>query len=133
MLAAGLIPQTIICSSALRTQTTAELLLAQWGEAGESIDVKVTDDIYHASPVQVLNEVQSLPPTTTAGLVIGHEPTMSMLAATLAGPESDSSALHQANAGFMTAGLGILDFETPWKDLAAHTARLRAIVPPPDN
>src|SRR5690625_6198453 len=39
MLAASLVPQSVICSSALRTRTTLDLLLDQWGKHAAKIDI----------------------------------------------------------------------------------------------
>lgn len=130
MLAASLVPQSVICSSALRTRTTLDLLLDQWGKHAAKIDIEITDDIYQASATQVLTRAQSLPNSIHRALVLGHEPTMSMLASALAGPDSDPGAVHLARVGFMTGGLGILDFAADWQDLAPGAAQLRALVPP---
>lgn len=125
------LPQLILCSSALRTRTTKDLLLAQWGEVAAQVSVEVRDDLYEARPRQVVELLRTTTDERASVLVIGHEPTMSMLAALLAQPESDEAALRIAQVGFMTAGIATLDIASNWGELEPRAAFLRAIQPPP--
>jgi len=127
------LPQLVLCSSALRTRTTKDLLLAQWGEAGADISVEVREDFYEARPRQILEVLKEAEASLTSVLVIGHEPTMSMLAALLAHADSDAAAVQTAQVGFVTAGRGVLDVECAWSDLEPRGGYLRAVQPPPQD
>ena len=60
-------------------------------------------------------------------LVVGHEPTVSQLAAGLAGPDSDETTLTRVRAGVPTASRSLLTVQTGWADLAAGGATLRQL------
>lgn len=127
------LPQLILCSSALRTRTTKDLLLALWGEAGADISVAVREDFYEARPRQILEVLKELEPPLASVLVIGHEPTMSMLATLLAHADSDAEAVQTAQVGFVTAGRGVFDVECAWDDLEPRRVYLRSVQPPPQD
>ena len=59
-------------------------------------------------------------------LVVGHEPTMSELAAALAGPGSDETTLARVRVGVPTAGWSLLGVETGWSGLTPGGAKLHA-------
>lgn len=129
---ANLLPDFVLCSSALRTQTTKDLLIAQWAEAELDIEVSVDERLYQARPRDVLSMIQHVPETVNAVLVVGHEPTVSMLTELLASAESDPAALHMAQVGFVTAGLATLEIRDAWSALTPKSAHLTEVQPPPN-
>lgn len=133
LLKSNRLPDLILCSSALRTQTTKDLLLAQWAEADIEIDVRVEELLYQARPRDVLGLLNQVHESVQTVLIIGHEPTVSMLTELLANSESDPAALHMAKVGFVTAGLASLRPETSWAEMTAKSANLAQIQPPPAN
>lgn len=128
--ALGPVPEVVLCSSALRTRTTKDLLMAQWSELAQDIEVQILDELYEARPREVLNLIQNLASDIRTALMVGHEPVTSMLSALLAGPESDSGAMHLAQVGFMTAGVAVLEFESPWGELEPRGATLTEVRAP---
>lgn len=133
MLKDGQIPEHIFCSAALRTRITKDLLLAQWGSLAQETRVTVLPELYEVPPREVLSILRSEDATTASILLIGHEPTVSMLTALLAHPGSDQGALKLAQVGFMTAAVAELEFEKSWEDLGPASGQLLAIQPPPSQ
>lgn len=78
----GEIPDRILSSSAVRARTTAELA-AEAG--GWNSAVEIVDDLYGASPGDVLSVIQSNARSAQRLLVVGHEPTTSQTVGVLTG------------------------------------------------
>lgn len=66
-----LIPQVILCSSAVRTKETAELLLEK---VKEEVKVDYLDSFYLAEPQVYIQAVASQPDEIERVMVIGHNP-----------------------------------------------------------
>lgn len=127
MAADGLTPDHVLCSSSLRTRQTWELLRGGLGPQAGTATVEISDEVYDAGPRDLLELLRALPVTAATVLVVGHEPTMSALAATLAGPTSAPDVLGRVRHGVPTASWSVLEPTTPWTGLAPGTARLRAL------
>lgn len=124
---AGLRPDVVLCSSALRTRQTWEL--ARTGLGAEPT-VQVRDDLYAASPTDLLAAVREVDPEASVVLVVGHEPSVSALAAHLAGEGSDSAALAQVRAGVPTATYSVLRSPEPWTTWVRDSAVLDGVYRP---
>jgi phosphohistidine phosphatase len=118
----ALVPELVLCSSALRTRQTWELLAAQLG--GTTPAVVVTDTLYAAGVEEVLDMVRGADARIRTLLVIGHEPTMAATAAHLAAPGSDSGALAQVRVGVPTATYSVLESDVPWSGWTDAVAQL---------
>ena len=126
--AAGLAPSHVLCSSALRTCQTWELARAALAVAGATpAVVTVSDDLYDASTGDLVAAVQALPDAAATVLVVGHEPTMSHAATTLAGPGSDEATVVRARMGVPTAAWSVLEHDGTWDTVAPGTLRLVAL------
>lgn len=94
-------PDSVVTSSAVRARTTVELA----AEAGNwTCPIRVTDDLYEATPAKVLQVMHQEPDTTHTLLFAGHEPTWSEMAARLIGG---------GNIEFPTAAMACIGFEIP--------------------
>lgn len=125
---AGLVPDAVLVSSALRTRQTWELVrsaLAQ--DAPERVEV--TDRLYLAGVRELLEAVQETGADVTTLLVVGHEPTVSALAAALAA-EGDAAHLAQVRTGLATATAAVLETRSAWAALAPGAARLLDVLRP---
>ncbi|MBD5788271.1 histidine phosphatase family protein [Cellulosimicrobium terreum] len=120
--ASGLVPDRVLCSSALRTRQTWDLLLAHLGDVEP--DVLTSDALYAADVGDVLDLVHGTEPRVRTLLVVGHEPTMAATASHLADPGSDDGALAQVRVGVPTATYSVLESATPWEDWEARGALL---------
>lgn len=79
---AGVVPELVLSSSAVRARTTVELAAA----AGKwESKVEVTPALYEAAPETVIAKLRRLPEEAQTVLLAGHEPTWSALASLLIG------------------------------------------------
>lgn len=125
--AAGLVPDVVLVSSAVRTRQTWDLVRAGLGQAVP--DAEVTDRLYEAAPSDVLELVRGVDAAVTTVLVVGHEPTMSSLAATLAGPGSADAAVATVRRGLSTGSYALLEV-SDWAGLDPRGATLLDAVRP---
>ena len=108
------VPELVLCSTALRTQETLELAM----DAGEwtDVDVKYDNTIYHAGYDQMLRSLAALPDDVERVMVVGHEPTTSLLAGQLIGG---------AFINFPTAGIVRIDLNLDhWKSCRSGVGTL---------
>lgn len=125
--AAGLVPDRVLVSSALRTRQTWDLVRSTLG--GAEPDAHVTDRLYEAGPSDVLELVRQVDARVATLLVVGHEPTMSGLAASLAGPGSDDAAVATVRSGLSTGAYAVLEV-ADWASLDPRGATLLGAVRP---
>ena len=111
---AGVVPELVLCSDAVRTRQTWDLLKA--GLDDSEPEVVVSPEVYTAGVAEILAMVGAVDPRVRTVLVVGHEPTMSAVAAYLAGPGSDPAALAQVRIGVPTAAYSVLEAGLPWHD-----------------
>jgi len=134
LVAAGLAPDVVLCSAALRARQTWEQVaagLTERGHPGEPV-VHVAEELYSARP-QTVADLVAAHAAGEVTLVVGHEPIMSMTAAALAGPESDEVALMSAQVGIPTATAAVLEAGA-WADFhlsGASVVRLRDLLRTP--
>lgn len=124
----GLVPEVVLVSSAVRTRQTWELVKAALGDAPEP-EVLVTDELYEAGPRDVLGLLRALDGRVGTALVVGHEPTMSTLAALLADPTPPVGDLATLHHGLPTAGYAVLAAQE-WAGLDRAGARLLEVARP---
>lgn len=116
----GLEPAHVISSTALRARTTAELA----NEAGEwGARLSLERALYDEGPKGVLATVASTPDVARL-MLVGHQPTWSMLVAALTGERVEMK----------TATVAVIDLEVEtWAGLANGTGTLRGILHPRDH
>jgi phosphohistidine phosphatase len=123
---AGLAPDVVLCSSAVRTRQTWDLVRNALG--ADVAHVEVADALYSAGSRELLDLVRSVDPEAGTVLVVGHEPTVSQAAALLAGPGSDETALLRVRTGVPTASYSVLEPDAAWSALEPDGARLLRLV-----
>ncbi|MGD0880806.1 MAG: histidine phosphatase family protein [Acidimicrobiales bacterium] len=125
----GLIaPELAMCSSALRTSETAELVL---GAGEDRIPLDVYGSLYQAGPDTVLTYLREVDEHARSALVVGHNPTMYLLAWDLLEEGSDDRDALESG-GFPTCGLAVLALRVgAWEDVAAGCATLVGLFAPP--
>ncbi|MFV0450890.1 MAG: SixA phosphatase family protein [Propioniciclava sp.] len=121
---AGTTFDVVLLSPAQRAAQTWQCL-AMNGVAAD--DVQLKDELYHAWTPQVVALLRDLPPAAGRVLVVGHEPTVSDLVLTLAGP---SPFREQIERKFPTSGLALVTTAGPWTDLGPGRADLVAFEVP---
>jgi phosphohistidine phosphatase len=121
-------PDVALCSSAIRTVETADLVL---GEREERVPLDVYSTLYQATPETVLTYLREVDEHARSVLVVGHNPTVHQLVwALLAEGSADRDTLEAA--GFPTCGLAVLELQAGgWEDVAPGCAVLRGLFAPP--
>ncbi|GIG28806.1 SixA phosphatase family protein [Cellulomonas marina] len=120
----GLVPDLVLCSSALRTRQTWELVRQGLGTPAGSPPVEVRDALYESGLAELVALVGGAPADARTVLVVGHEPTISMASAALAGPGSDEAVVARVRTGLPTAGWTLLTLGGGWPTLAPRAAAL---------
>jgi len=123
----SLLPQTVLCSSAKRTQQT-------WEQIAESLprqpELKIEPALYHAEPARMLEMARRYAAQSPL-MLVGHNPGMEGLAKMLASHASDPTALRRLTTKFPTGALAVFSVEAErWADLSAESARLTAFITP---
>ncbi len=125
---AGLVPELVLVSSAVRTRQTWDLVRAGLGDVPEP-ELRVLDELYDAGPRDVLALLRALDERTGSVLVVGHEPTMSVTATLLADPTPPVGDLGQLHTGLPTAGYAVLE-APPWPQVDRSGLRLLEVARP---
>jgi phosphohistidine phosphatase len=105
----------VLCSSARRTRETLDLALSGFAPPPQ---ILVEDRLYLASCDRLLRRLERLDEAVGNVLVIGHNPGLQELAATLATPQSPGYS-ELAEGKFPTAALASFRVTTPWAALGA--------------
>ncbi|MDO5663596.1 MAG: phosphohistidine phosphatase SixA [Brachybacterium sp.] len=126
--AQGVRPDLVLVSDAERTRQTWENVQAAMPDHGGEVDIR--EEIYHGGPAQVVELLREVPAEKRVVLVVGHEPTMSVLGHLLASDdESDPGAIAQARLGLPTGAMCVLTGDLgSWSDLDEDTLELHTIV-----
>jgi phosphohistidine phosphatase len=119
----GYVPDVVICSTALRTRQTWDLVAP---ELSGSAQVLLEPRAYAASPLTLLYLCRELPDPCRAALLIAHNPGLEELAASLSGAQA------QAGPRFPTAAVAVFEFTGAWSDLAPGEANLLEFTIPAD-
>ncbi len=97
----GVAPELVLCSPAVRTRETLELVLP----ALAGVAVHVEDELYGAPGEALLERLRTVPEAIGSVMLIGHNPALQDLALTLA---SDNALRERVAAKFPTAALATL-------------------------
>lgn len=121
-------PELVLCSPAKRTRQT-------WHEVAPGLPATATPTVryepalYEGDMERALELLRALTDTATAVLVVGHNPSLSQLSATLAEGADSPAALD--SDGLHTSGLAVHTLSGQWSEcgpgaaplVAVHTAR----------
>jgi phosphohistidine phosphatase len=131
-------PELIVCSAAVRTRQTADLLIEA---SGAPLPLEPERSLYDADVDTALECLQRIDDETTSALVVGHNPTMYRLALELLRPSEEDAANggtsgegRDALAGheFPTCALAALTLPAArWGDVQWGTADLLGLFTPP--
>jgi phosphohistidine phosphatase len=122
-----LIPDLILCSPAVRTRQTLDLVLPYLKAAPT---VVYEDALYLASPATLLKRIHQVGSRVRHTMLVGHDPGMHLLALELAGSGPDED-LHALAEKFPTAGLAVIVFEArSWTKVKAGGGRLELFAAP---
>lgn len=118
-----LLPDLVLVSTAARARQTAEHVLT--GAGVPDAEVWPGRGLYDHGPAGVLLAVHEAPDDADVVWVVGHEPTMSILALALTDAQaSEAAALADLQEGFPTASAAVLTTEVDWHLLQAGLGSL---------
>jgi phosphohistidine phosphatase len=121
-------PERALCSSAVRTTRTAELVL---GRLATPVPLDSYRSLYQAEPETVLDYVRETDDGCGSVLVVGHNPTMFHLTWDLL----DDTSLDRERldaVGFPTCALAVVDLGVAaWADVATGQGALVGLFTPP--
>lgn len=124
-----LVPDLVLCSSAVRARQTWEAVSEKLASQGE---VRQLRSLYLATPSRFLQTLRRAPSEAKTVLMIGHNPGMENFALRLcgSGPEAD---LDQMDAKFPTAALAEISFDVEdWTEVREGDGVLVRFVRPKD-
>jgi phosphohistidine phosphatase len=120
-------PQLILCSPAVRTRQTLDLVLSHL----EGDPTVIYEDGFYLAPAsQLLARVRRVEAKVRHVMVVGHDPGMHGLAVELAGSGAPKQ-IQALAAKFPTAGLAVLDFDVDdWSKIGPGLGQLRIFMTP---
>jgi phosphohistidine phosphatase len=122
LLSRGLLPSRVLCSPARRTRETWHSVRVALGDAAASAEVVMDPALYDYGATTALDLIRATGPEVDVLMVIGHNPTVSMIS-DLLDPGADIE--------LRTGGLAVHTIDGGWADCgpgnapltASHTAR----------
>ena len=109
-----LLPDTLIHSGALRAMQTAEIFAAQWPRR---VELEEELGLYDATQTMLFARTRALSDAFDSVALVGHNPGMGDIAATLAGHGAHAE-MHRMAAKYPTCAVAVIDFEiSAWKDV----------------
>ena len=128
--ARGITADAALVSGALRTRETWESVATG---AGWDLDAASYDEgLYAAGPESALDLVRETDESVRTLVVIGHNPTVGVLAQQLDSGQGDPEASVAMLGGYPTAATTIFEVAGRWADLDAEGARVVAFHVPRD-
>jgi phosphohistidine phosphatase len=123
---AGLAPELILCSPAVRTRQTLALLLPHLGGRPE---VKLEEALYLANAEALAARLRRVAGKCPNVLLVGHNPGIEALAVALVhGPAGPLGK--RLREGMPTAALAAFELDGPWAALDDGAARLTHYITP---
>jgi len=116
-------PDLVLCSSARRTRETLESV----APGGEHL---IESELYSASPGELLDRLRRVPDGVDSVMLIGHNPSVQMLALRLARRDDNPGERATLERKFPTGALATLTFDCGWSELGPGSARLAAFLTP---
>lgn len=125
----GLIPDLILCSTARRTRETLARLQAVLGDDHPAL---IEPDLYLAAADTLFDRLRKVGEDANSVLLIGHNPGLEDLAATLIEPRA-TPLEEKLAAKFPTAGFAVIRVPAArWRDLKRQSGSLDLFVIPKD-
>jgi phosphohistidine phosphatase len=122
--ARNLRPARVLCSTSRRTRETWHSVRVALGDTGAAPELVLAPELYSAGAAAMLELIRATGPEVGVLMVVGHNPTVSMVSVLL-----DSGT--EVEDGLRTAGIALHVVDGEWTDfgpdraplVAAHTAR----------
>ena len=121
LVAEGFEADHAIVSAALRTRETWDALAAA---ADWDLDPELDRGLYAAGPDTALDLIREVDDDVRRLLVIGHNPTIAVLAQLLDDGDGDPDLAEALIAGYPTGAIAVFELSGSWADLEEGSARL---------
>ncbi|HUD16971.1 MAG TPA: histidine phosphatase family protein [Acidimicrobiales bacterium] len=126
-------PALAICSAAVRTRQTADLVAKAMGGR---LPVDTYRSLYEAGTEVALGYVREIDNGVQSALVVGHNPTVYQVAFELVGDGDDDSSVGDRaileSHGFPTCALAVLALDVQaWEDVVPGCGALTGVFKPP--
>jgi phosphohistidine phosphatase len=115
-------PELILCSTARRARDTLERVVPP--EARKAGTILIEPGLYGASAAELIERLRRVPAGAASAMLIGHNPSLQALVATL--------ARDRVRDRFPTGTLATVTFTCPWSQLEPACAELSGFVRPRD-
>jgi len=130
----GDVPGLVLVSTSQRTRDTWDGVRAGLadglGDAAGQAEAWFDRSLYDSGPRAVVELVGAVEDSVSAVLVIGHNPTISTVAAAMSDGQADPSLEDAVEDGLATAALACFDVPVPWPDVNAGRLRLTHVDKP---
>lgn len=124
------LPRRILCSSAVRTLQTLDLILPNLVGAGATPEVLRKRRLYDLMEADYVDLIREEGGEVASLMLVGHNSATQSSALALCGM-GDPETLAAMEAGFPTAALAVIDFSVPrWADVAEGGGALAAFWTP---
>lgn len=124
LLAEGLLPDRVLCSTSRRTRQTWQQVSTELGTAARGRQVSFDRQVYGAGAAELLELVRECPADVSTLLVVGHNPAMQELASGLTG---------EPDLAFPTSALAVTGIRGTWRDAGPGAVALRKLWRPPHH
>lgn len=111
----NVIPDLVLCSTAIRTRQTWEQVSAALGPAGERAEVSFESRLYYSGGAGLADIVREIGEEAGTVLLVGHNPASHQLVLDLTG---------EREPAFPTAALAVIALPGAWCDAAPGTGAL---------
>lgn len=119
----GVTPDVALVSAAVRTRETWQLIAEA---AGWRTTAQYDEALYGADEDTVLDLVAATDEEVGTLLLIGHNPTVGMLAQLLDDGEGPAEAVDSLVMGYPTSAVTVFDVAVPWARIGPGSATLQA-------
>jgi phosphohistidine phosphatase len=123
----GLVPELVLCSPAVRTRQTLDLVLPRLKASPEII---YDNTLYLGAPAAMLKRLRKVSAKVHHAMIVGHNPGLQALALMLAG-DGGEGGLEALAEKLPTAGLAVIEFDVAsWAKVKPDGGRLKLLTAP---
>lgn len=119
----GIVPDAAFVSAARRALETWEALTAA---AGWDLEAQVDRSLYAAEEDSVLDALAVTEESLSTAVVVGHNPTIALLAQLLDDGHGAPEAMAGLAAGYPTSAATLFELRCPWREVTPGCGRLLA-------
>lgn len=110
----GLVPDLVICSTAVRTRQTWDAV-RRGGAHAEYVEFR--RPVYQGGAEALVETIREDAGDSSIVLVIGHNPTMALTTSMLCDGDGSGPGHEALAGGFVTSGIAVLRYAGDWADL----------------